>query len=85
MFQTKMESICKILENFLSAIYPVRFPRHPDQECILIVPDIINHQLRIGMGITNENKWKLKIEKIIDILTIHNITTNITKSGGNQI
>ena len=62
-----MESICKILENILSAIYPVRFRRYPDQGCIFIVSDIINHQLRIRMG---SNQWKLMntyIEKITHI------------------
>ena len=44
-FQTKMESMCNILENFSLAIYPVRFCQFPDQDCIFIVPDIINRQL----------------------------------------
>ena len=48
--QTKMELMCKILENFLSAIYPVRFRWYPDQDCIFIVSDIITYQLRIRMG-----------------------------------
>ena len=47
----KMESMYKILENFLLAIYPVRFRRYPpDQSCIFIVPDIISHQSKIRMG-----------------------------------
>ena len=32
-----MESICKILENFYASIYPVRFCRYSDQDCIFIV------------------------------------------------
>ena len=47
----KMESMYKILENFLSAICSVRFRRYPaDQSCIFIVPDIISHQSKIRMG-----------------------------------
>ena len=51
-----MELICKILENFLFAIYPVIFGRYHDQDCIFIVPDIINHQLIIRM---ESKQWKL--------------------------
>ena len=79
-----MESICKILKNFPSAIYPVIFRRYHDQDFIFIVTHIINHQLRVRMG---NNQWKLiklKIKKIIDVLRVHN-KTNITKPGGNQI
>ena len=51
-----MESICKILQAFFSVIYPVRFPRYSDQDCIFIRLDIINHQSEIRMG---SNHWKL--------------------------
>ena len=55
-FQTKMESMGTILENFLSAIDLVKFRRYPpDQDCVFIVPDIINDQLRIRMEVINEN------------------------------
>ena len=84
-FQKKMESIWKILENFSLVIYPVRFRRYSSQDCIFIAPDIINHQLRITMGSTQWKIIKTSIENIIDVPRVHNITTNITKLGGNQI
>ena len=31
-----MESVCKILENFYSVIYPLRFRRYSDQDSIFI-------------------------------------------------
>ena len=45
----KMESVCKILENFSLIIYPVRFRRYSDEGCIFIESDIINFKLRIRM------------------------------------
>ena len=51
-----MESMGTILENFFSAIDLVKFRRYPpDQDCVFIVPDIINDQLRIRMEVINEN------------------------------
>ena len=44
-----MESVCKILENFSSVTYSVRFRRYCGQDCILIGSDITNHQLSIKM------------------------------------
>ena len=55
-FQMKMESMCKILEIILPAIYPVRFRRYPDKDCIFILSDIMNHQLKESeWEVTNEN------------------------------
>ena len=50
-----MEFVCKILENFSSATYPLRFRRYSDQDCIFIGSDIINHQLRTRVG-SNQKK-----------------------------
>ena len=50
-----MESVCKILENVYSIIYPLRFRQYSDQDCTFVGSDILNHQLRIRMGI-NQRK-----------------------------
>ena len=47
-FQRKMKSICKVLENSSSLICLGRC--YSDQDCIFIGSDIIDHELRIGMG-----------------------------------
>ena len=49
-FQRKMKSIWKVLENSSSLICLGRFCSYSDQDCIFIGSDIIDHQLRIGMG-----------------------------------
>ena len=49
-FQRKMKSICKVLENSSSLICLGQFCSYSDQDCIFIGSDIIDHQLRIGMG-----------------------------------
>ena len=53
-----MESICKILENVSSMIYPLRFRQYSDQGCRFVGSDITNLQLRIRMG---GNQRKLTI------------------------
>ena len=50
-----MGSVCKILENFSSVIYPSRFCRYFDQDCTFLGSDIISYQLRIRMG-SNQRK-----------------------------
>ena len=53
-----MESVCKILENFSSVIYPSTFCRYFDQNCTFLGSDIISYQLRIRMG---SNRRKLTV------------------------
>ena len=48
--QRKIESVCKILENLYSFIFPVKIRRYSDQGCICIGSNIINQKFRIRMG-----------------------------------